>query len=184
MKKKLREQFLPFNNTQTMFQRLHTLWQSGWFVDNYTEEFYQLVAQNNLSETEEQQVVRYIVGLCQSIEDVLTYQRALTIEKQRSRGRSSTTRRGYSGLFQDHDARFDDSPSGGLRDIIGSNSTLCCFKCGEAGHKVGACRKPNSHDVDGYDGDPIYDEEPYEDDLIYGDVREPLVIRKNLLIAK
>ncbi|ERN06886.1 hypothetical protein AMTR_s00005p00252120 [Amborella trichopoda] len=28
--------------------------------------------------------------------------------------------------------------------VHGSNSTIRCFKCGEAVHKAGDCRKPNS----------------------------------------
>ncbi|KAL4197184.1 hypothetical protein AMTRI_Chr04g187010 [Amborella trichopoda] len=217
------EQFLPFNYTQTIFQRLHTLRQAGLFVDDYPEEFYQLVVRKNLSETEEQQVARCIAGLRQSIQDVLslyslwiiskTYQQALTVEKQQFRSRASAARREHSGLrtcqFQDYGDRPEDAPSRGHRDAVvapinlpnidelgarvqGSNLTLNCFKCGEADHNGGNCRKSNSHpdrnkqlmnvdenldDVNGYDGDPIYDEEPDEDDLVYRDVRESLVIQ-------
>ncbi|KAL4179987.1 hypothetical protein AMTRI_Chr13g122910 [Amborella trichopoda] len=186
--KNLREQFLPFNYTQKMFQRLHTF---------------------------QQHVARYISGLHQSIQDVLSlyflwtvseaYQRALTVEKQQSRSRAIAATRGDS-----------DAPSGGRRDIIaapinhqntaslgarvqGSISTLHCFKCGEMSHKAKDCKKSNSQfdknkqviivdenldDANWYDGDPIYDDEPYEDDLVYGDVGESLIIRKSLLTPK
>ncbi|KAL4204655.1 hypothetical protein AMTRI_Chr01g133100 [Amborella trichopoda] len=164
MKKRLREQFLPFNYTQTMFQRLHTRWQAGRSFDDYTEEFYQLVARNNLSETEEQQVARYILYSLWTISK--PYQRALTIEKQQSKSRASVATIGDSGLrtgqFQDRGARHEDAPSGGHRGVIaapinhptttglvarvqGNNLTLCCLKCREAGHKAGDCRKLNSH---------------------------------------
>lgn len=48
--------FLPFGYTHSLFQRLHALRQCARFVDDYMEEFYQLVARNDLSETEEQLV--------------------------------------------------------------------------------------------------------------------------------
>jgi hypothetical protein len=55
-----------------LFQRLHMLRQGVKSVDDYTEEFYQLDARNNLSETEEQLVVSYLGGLRQSLQDVLS----------------------------------------------------------------------------------------------------------------
>ncbi|ERN14785.1 hypothetical protein AMTR_s00032p00052640 [Amborella trichopoda] len=64
--------------------------------------------------------------------------------------------------FQDRGAMLEDKPSKGHRDatitpishpntvgpsarIQGRSSNLCCFKCREAGHKAGDCRKPISH---------------------------------------
>jgi hypothetical protein len=59
---------------------------------DYTEEFYQLVARNDLSEIEEQMVVWYLGGLRQPLQDALNlhslwtiseaYQHALVAEKQ------------------------------------------------------------------------------------------------------
>ena len=64
-------------------------------VDEYTEKFYQLIARNDLSESEEHMVAHYVGGLRQPLEDVLSlhtlwnvseaYQRALAIEKQKNR---------------------------------------------------------------------------------------------------
>jgi len=95
MKIKMNSHFLPFGYTQTLFQRLHSLKQGMRSVDDYTEEFYQLVVQNDLSETEEQMVVRYLGGLRQPLQDALSlhslwtvseaYQHALVTEKQQNK---------------------------------------------------------------------------------------------------
>ncbi|KAH7860056.1 hypothetical protein Vadar_008643 [Vaccinium darrowii] len=69
-------------------------------VDDYTTEFHQLVARNDLAETEEQLVSRYVGGLREQFQFTLNmlelfpvsdaYQKALQIEKQASRRPSST----------------------------------------------------------------------------------------------
>ena len=92
---KMKSHFLPFGYTQTLYQRLHSLKQGARSVDDYTEEFYNLIARNNLFEIEEQLVARYLEGLKQSLQDALSlhslwivseaYQRALVVEKQQSR---------------------------------------------------------------------------------------------------
>ena len=66
MKKKHKEQFVPFNHTQTLYKNLHNLKQVE-NVDDYTEAFYQLVARVDLNESEEHMVARYISGLKPSI---------------------------------------------------------------------------------------------------------------------
>lgn len=53
MKKKMRDHFLPLGYTQTLYQRLYALPQRVRSVDDYTEEFYQLVAWNDLSKMDE-----------------------------------------------------------------------------------------------------------------------------------
>ena len=73
MKKNLREQFLPFNYTQSLCKDLHNLKQEG-SVEEYTEAFHQLVVRVDLNESEEQMVARYLSGLKPSIQDVLSLQ--------------------------------------------------------------------------------------------------------------
>ena len=94
MMKKLREQFLPFNYTQSLYKDLHNLKQEG-SVEEYMEAFHQLVVRVDLNESEEQMVARYLSGLKPSIQDVLSFQslwnmseannRALLVEKQQTR---------------------------------------------------------------------------------------------------
>jgi len=48
--------------------------QRGRSVDDYTEEFYERVLRNELNESEEQKVARYIGGLHISLQDVLNQQ--------------------------------------------------------------------------------------------------------------
>lgn len=64
-------------------------------MDDYTKEFYQLVAWNDLSKTEEQMVAWYLEGLRQPLQDVISlhllwtvseaYQGALVEEKQQNK---------------------------------------------------------------------------------------------------
>ena len=58
----LREQFLLFNYTQTMYQHMQNLRQGSRSIDDYTEQFYQLVARNDLAESK-QMVTQYLEGL-------------------------------------------------------------------------------------------------------------------------
>lgn len=62
MKKHMRASFLPHNYTRTLYQNLQNLRQGAKTVEEYTTEFYQLLARNDLGETEEQLVSRYIGG--------------------------------------------------------------------------------------------------------------------------
>ncbi|XP_022851940.1 uncharacterized protein LOC111373620 [Olea europaea var. sylvestris] len=145
MKKKMKWHFLPFGYTQTLFQRLHSLRQGARSVNDYTEEFYQLVARNDLSETEKQMVALYLGGLRQPRQDVLSlhslwtvseaYQRALSIEKQQSR--RPVVRGEGSQPVRPQESRPAYQPQ---RDS--STSSIKYFRCGKQGHRTTDCRKP------------------------------------------
>ena len=82
MKKKLRENFLPFNYVCTLYQRLQNLRQGDRTVDEYTEEFYMLVARNDLNEDEDQLVARYIGGLRGDLQDALNLHSFWSVRKR------------------------------------------------------------------------------------------------------
>ncbi|KAE8676682.1 putative CCCH-type zinc finger family protein [Hibiscus syriacus] len=199
MKKKMKGHFLPFGYTQTLFQRLHALRQGARSIDDYTEEFYQLVARNDLSEMEEQMVAWYLGGLRQPLQDVLSlhslwsvseaYQRALAVEKQQNR-RPVIMNDHNSRPVRPQDSRPAQQPPQG-----NSNPTIRCFRCGEKGHRATDCRKhasqkgknllieENAEDETEEIGEPVYDDDE-TDDVLYGDGHETLVVRKSLLTPK
>ena len=53
MKKHLQAEFLPYNFQRLMYQCLQNLRQNTKSVDEYTTEFYKLIARNELQETED-----------------------------------------------------------------------------------------------------------------------------------
>jgi len=67
----MKEPFLSFMYTQTLYQWLHTLKQDGRTIDENIDDFYQLVAWNDLLETKEYLVVRHLSELQWFIQDML-----------------------------------------------------------------------------------------------------------------
>ncbi|GKC64328.1 reverse transcriptase domain-containing protein [Tanacetum coccineum] len=98
MKKCMRANFIPHNYQRQMYQRLQNLKQGSKSVEDYTTEFYQLIVRNDIQETEDQLVSRYIGGLRVQIMDYVNmfdpmtlsdaYQRALAFEKDGIRVRA------------------------------------------------------------------------------------------------
>ena len=79
-----------------MYQRLQNLRQGTNTVNDYADEFYQLIARNDIMETEEQLTTRFVGGLRMQIQDMVNmfdprsvaeaHQKALAWEKQGRRG--------------------------------------------------------------------------------------------------
>lgn len=63
MKKHMHRKFIPYNYTRVLYQQLQKLRQDTQSVDEYSSNFYALVAQNDLRETRDQLVARYTRGL-------------------------------------------------------------------------------------------------------------------------
>lgn len=121
----MRQKTLPFNYVQTMYQPLQRLQQGNRSVSDYTREFQEWIARNDLLESEEQLVAQYI-GPRQSTQDVLNlhniwtvseaFQRALVVEKQQTRGINRV------GSFQDFKTRSTTKNSKG-QAVVASNLT-------------------------------------------------------------
>ncbi|PKI32487.1 hypothetical protein CRG98_047111, partial [Punica granatum] len=154
MKKKIRATFLPYNFQRIMYQRLQNLRQSTRSVGEYTNEFYQLVARNELRETEDQLVARYIRGLRVQLHDTINlfdpinvsfaHQRALIVERQQKRAGNGMFSGGVAVAGTGGAARAIGSsavPGRPTRpaNIGSSSSGAKCFKCGEPG-----CQHPIS----------------------------------------
>lgn len=88
-------EFLPFNYSRTLYQKLQNLRQGDQTVDAYSKEFYQLLAWTNMLETNDQLMSRFIGGLCLHFQDVLNlfspvskseaHQRVVLLERQYTR---------------------------------------------------------------------------------------------------
>ncbi|KAJ0540763.1 putative nucleotidyltransferase, Ribonuclease H [Helianthus annuus] len=210
MKKCLRSNFLPHNFQRLMYQRLQNLKQGAKSVDDYTTEFYQLIARNDIQEPEEQLVSRYIGGLrVQIMESVnlfdpLTipeaHQRALAFEKQNRRvGGSFTPAGGNVGLGSGapRGGPSQQKPGGsntGPTSKGASSSGPRCFNCGETGHRQAECKKAGKRHLfaesedeqyEEYENNPVFDEETeYEEEVVTGDVGVNLVVRRSCYTPK
>ncbi|GKB18232.1 putative nucleotidyltransferase, ribonuclease H [Tanacetum coccineum] len=132
MKKCMRANFIPHNYQRQMYQRLQNLKQGSKSIEDYTTKCYQLIARNDIQETEYQLVSRYIGGLRVQIMDSVNmfypmtlsnaYQRALAFEKQNHQDKAGG---GNTGPV----SRASDS------------SGLKCFNCGEPSHRQSECKK-------------------------------------------
>ncbi|XP_076901793.1 uncharacterized protein LOC143556338 [Bidens hawaiensis] len=212
MRKCLRDSFLPHNFQRLMYQRLQNLKQGSRSVDEYTTEFYHLISSNDIQETDEKLVARYIGGLRVQIMDSVNlfdpltvaeaYQRALAFEKQKRRVGSSYSPAPAGGN--------SGSGSGGPRVVpsqqrSGANNTgstskgasssgVKCFKCGETGHRQVDCNQAGKRHLlvesedeqyEEYEKAPEYDEEPeYEEEFVTGDVGVNLVVRRSCYTPK
>nr|GEX68990.1 hypothetical protein [Tanacetum cinerariifolium] len=174
---------------------------------NYTTEFYQLIARNDIQEREYQLVSRYIGGLRVQIMDSVNifdpmtlfdaFQRALAFKKQNRRAGSSSSP-AITGVSGSGNAAKAGGGNIGPVPKATSSSGLKCFNCDEPGHRQSECNKaekrhlfvdPENNDDDvaycDYEAAPVYDKEPeYEEEYVSGDVGVNLVVRRSCLTPK
>ncbi|GKA14812.1 putative nucleotidyltransferase, ribonuclease H [Tanacetum coccineum] len=215
MKKLLKENFIPHNYQRLMYQRLQNLKQGTKSVEDYTTEFYQLIARNDIQETDDQLVSRYIGGLRVQIMDSVNmfdpvtlsdaYQRALAFEKQNRRVGSLSSPAVTGGSFGSgnvtsrfvpNQTKMGGGNTGPIPKGVGS-SGLKCFNCGEPGHRQSECKKAGKRQLfvdeewedngladNDYEEHPVFDDEPYEEEVVSGDVGVNLMIKRSCLTPK
>ncbi|GKC79224.1 putative CCCH-type zinc finger family protein [Tanacetum coccineum] len=168
-------------------------------VEEYTEEFYKLVSCNDLSDSEQQLVSRAL-----AVEKQQTRSgNCIGGSQNKSVGPKQVE---LTDKNQEFDVDVSKKPivvrwSGAGNITSSSNQTFKCFKCGEPGHKSSACRKERGkqlmmesrkseiyeyEDEVEYTLEPCYDEddEKNEENLVYGDSGQMLVIKKRILLLK
>ncbi|GJS16820.1 putative nucleotidyltransferase, ribonuclease H [Tanacetum coccineum] len=149
-------------------------------VKDYTTKFYQLIARNNIQETNDQLFSRYIRGLRAQIMDSVNmfdpvtlsdvYQRALAFEKQnRQVGNSSSP-----------------AITGGSSSSGNAASHLVPNQARLGGGNTGPVSKGEDNGAvdDEYEEPPVFDDDQFEEEIVSGDVRENLMVRRSCLTPK
>ncbi|XP_039164045.1 uncharacterized protein LOC120291138 [Eucalyptus grandis] len=189
MEGKIQKYFLPKGYKRELYQRYQNLKQGTRTVDQYTNEFNELVIRNNIQDPEEVLVNKYLNGLQFYIQDALevldiwdlgdAHQRALKMERSHSRRQQSASK----PSTQPHDSKQP------------ATSEIRCYSCGELGHRASNCRinknRPAGkaflvdNNSDENTEDPLEeelknDEEAADDEqIVHADTGELLMVRKN-----
>ncbi|PWA51772.1 hypothetical protein CTI12_AA461010 [Artemisia annua] len=161
MERELRRRFLPPNHDQILFNLLQHCAQGDRTVEVYTAEFHRLSSRNNLSETESQQVTRYINGLRPQIHDKISldpvytlddaYNLAIRAENQLAKSSMQIKSVPSIDPSSQHTTKISTIDTG--KQIVSTNTTTTkppnpyarpvmgkCFKYGVLGHRLNECR--------------------------------------------
>ena len=170
LKKHLRKTFIPYNFERLLFQKFHNIRQDTRSVDDYANEFYQMLTRVDIHDSEDQLVARFVAGLRQQLQTMLhqfdpssvaeARQRALLVEQQtkftpntwtgNNRQRSNTTAddskttvgtESTTGTRGNNRTTEATTNAPDTRPPARTNA-LRCFTCGEKGHRQTTC--PNT----------------------------------------
>ena len=81
MKRLMADQFLPPDYKQELFRQYQDCRQGTRIVNEYMEKFDRLANRNDLEETEDQRISRFVHGLQVSIQDQVSLQTLYTLNK-------------------------------------------------------------------------------------------------------
>ncbi|GFY85338.1 hypothetical protein Acr_04g0000760 [Actinidia rufa] len=151
---------------QELFRQYQECRQGVRTSEAYTEEFYKLSARNNLPESEDQQIARFVNGLRVAIRDQVSLQtlyslnEAVTLAKKvesqqnRTNTRSQFSNRGKQPVPFPQSQPVTNSGSqtkavttgsttrqGGNPNPYAKASGDKCYRCGEPGHRSNTCPK-------------------------------------------
>ncbi|GFS34365.1 hypothetical protein Acr_00g0033580 [Actinidia rufa] len=166
MRKLMEERFLPPDYQQELFKQYQECRQGIRTSEAYMEEFYRLSARNNLPESEDQQIAKFVNGLRVAIRDQVFLQtlyslnEAMTLAKKVESQQNQTNTRSQ---FSNREKQLVPSPqsqpvtnSGSQTKAVTTGSTTRqggnpnpyakasgdkCYRCGELGHRSNTCPK-------------------------------------------
>ncbi|GJW83237.1 reverse transcriptase domain-containing protein [Tanacetum coccineum] len=155
--------------------RLQNLKQGTKSVEDYTTEFYQLIARNDIQETEYQLVSRYIGGLRAQIMDAVNMFDPVTLSDAYQRGISGSGN--VTSRFVPNQTKVGGGNTGPVSKGVGS-SGVKCFNCGEPDHRQSECKQAGKRHLfvdeewedngvadDEYEEPPMFDDDQYEEEL-------------------
>ncbi|XP_013632587.1 PREDICTED: uncharacterized protein LOC106338076 [Brassica oleracea var. oleracea] len=166
LKKHMQKTFIPYNFERLLFQKFHNIRQGTRSVEDYANEFYQILTRVDIQDSEDQLVARFVAGLRPQLQNMLhqfdpgsvaeARQRALLVEQQaristgqwtgntRPRTITTTTDDTKSSTGRDTtgtrvDTRPTETAPAAIEPRPSRPNALRCFTCGERGHIQTAC---------------------------------------------